>query len=180
MSVSASMRYGHGAASEHASLMARAKKRSLRSDSTVTSPTAPRSTHSPVSVVSAALLPTAPPGNGETLLSSPSANRSATSRTCSSRRSPRARYSLMAAPVCRPCPPRRVRGMPELLVDFITSLDGYAAADGWPGWWGLEGPEYLAWLGEQPEAAYTVLMGATTYRLMSGFAAEGEPGTDVL
>ena len=24
--------------------------------------------------------------------------------------------------------------MPELLVDFITSLDGYGAADGWPGW----------------------------------------------
>src|SRR5579871_3207686 len=70
--------------------------------------------------------------------------------------------------------------MPELLIDFITSLDGYAAADGWPGWWGLEGPEYLTWLGEQPEADYTVLMGATTYRLMSGFAAAGEPGTDAL
>lgn len=70
--------------------------------------------------------------------------------------------------------------MPELLIDFITSLDGYGAADGWPGWWGLEGPEYLAWLGEQPEADYTVLMGATTYRVMSGLAAEGEPGTDAL
>ena len=70
--------------------------------------------------------------------------------------------------------------MPELLVDFITSLDGYGAAEGWPGWWGLEGPEYLAWLGEQPEGDYTVLMGATTYRVMSGFAAEGEPGTDAL
>src|SRR3954463_7279559 len=70
--------------------------------------------------------------------------------------------------------------MPELLIDFITSLDGYAAAEGWPGWWGLEGPEYLRWLGEQPEADYTVLMGATTYRVMSGFAAAGEPGTDVL
>ena len=34
--------------------------------------------------------------------------------------------------------------MPELVIDFISSLDGYAAADGWPGWWGLEGPEYLA------------------------------------
>jgi dihydrofolate reductase len=70
--------------------------------------------------------------------------------------------------------------MSELLIDFITSLDGYGAAEGWPGWWGLEGPEYLAWLGEQPEANYVVLMGATTYRLMSGLAAEGEPGTDVL
>ena len=70
--------------------------------------------------------------------------------------------------------------MPELLIDFITSLDGYAAAEGWPGWWGLEGPEYLTWLGESPDAASTVLMGANTYRLMSGFAADGEPGTDVL
>ena len=70
--------------------------------------------------------------------------------------------------------------MPELLIDFITSLDGYGAADGWPGFWGLEGPEYLAWLGEQPEADYMVLMGATTYRVMSGLAAEGEPGTDTL
>ncbi|MCB8944003.1 MAG: dihydrofolate reductase family protein [Ardenticatenaceae bacterium] len=60
----------------------------------------------------------------------------------------------------------------ELLVDFITSLDGYGAAEGWPGWWGLEGPEYLAWLGEQSLGDYTILMGANTYRLMSGFAAQ--------
>jgi dihydrofolate reductase len=67
--------------------------------------------------------------------------------------------------------------MPELLVDFITSLDGYASGDGWPGFWGLEGPEYLAWLGEQPEVTY--LMGANTYRLMSGFAAGETPaGTE--
>jgi dihydrofolate reductase len=58
--------------------------------------------------------------------------------------------------------------MPELLVDFITSLDGYGAAEGWPGWWGLQGPEYLAWLDQQPERE--ILMGANTYRLMSGFA----------
>ena len=67
--------------------------------------------------------------------------------------------------------------MPELLVDFITSLDGYASGEGWPGCWGLQGPEYLAWLGEQPEVTY--LMGANTYRLMSGFAAGETPaGTD--
>ena len=70
--------------------------------------------------------------------------------------------------------------MAELLIDFITSLDGYGAAEGWPGWWGLEGPEYLGWLEESPERDYTILIGANTYRVMSGMAAEGEPGTDVL
>jgi dihydrofolate reductase len=62
--------------------------------------------------------------------------------------------------------------MPELLVDFITSLDGYGSAEGWPGWWGLQGPEYLAWLAEAPELDYTILMGANTYRLMSEMGGE--------
>jgi dihydrofolate reductase len=70
--------------------------------------------------------------------------------------------------------------MSELVVDFITSLDGHASAEGWPGWWGLAGPEYLAWLDENPEGDYEVLMGADTYRLMHGFTTGGEPGTDAL
>lgn len=70
--------------------------------------------------------------------------------------------------------------MQELIVDFITSLDGYAAAEGWPGWWGLEGPEYLSWLDEQPEREYTILMGANTYRQMYGFAAEAETSESTL
>jgi dihydrofolate reductase len=70
----------------------------------------------------------------------------------------------------------RLYCMPTLMVDFIISLDGYGGADGWPGFWGMEGPEYLGWLDEQEE--HTALMGATTYRLMSGFAAQmpDEPG----
>ncbi len=60
----------------------------------------------------------------------------------------------------------------QLLVDFITSLDGYGAAKDWPGFWGLEGPEYLAWLGQRPLGDNTILMGANTYRLMSGFASQ--------
>ena len=60
--------------------------------------------------------------------------------------------------------------MQKLMVDFIISLDGYGAAEGWPGYWGMEGPEYLGWLDEQEE--HTTLMGATTYRLMSGFAEQ--------
>ncbi|WP_038044204.1 dihydrofolate reductase family protein [Thermocrispum agreste] len=61
----------------------------------------------------------------------------------------------------------------EVLVDFITSLDGYASGKGWPGFWGLESPEYLAWLGEQPKVTY--LTGANTYPLMSGFASGQVP-----
>ncbi|MFI7386412.1 dihydrofolate reductase family protein [Streptomyces sp. NPDC049813] len=62
--------------------------------------------------------------------------------------------------------------MPRLMVDFIISLDGYAAADGWPGLWGMGGPEYLAWIDSDAEKQHTTLMGATTYRLMAGFAAQ--------
>jgi dihydrofolate reductase len=62
--------------------------------------------------------------------------------------------------------------MQELMVDFIASLDGYGAAEGWPGWWGLQGPEYLAWLEEDSKPEYTTLLGANTYRLMYGFASQ--------
>jgi dihydrofolate reductase len=72
--------------------------------------------------------------------------------------------------------------MSSLMVDFIISLDGYGAAEGWPGYWGMEGPEYLAWLEQDGAVEHTTLMGATTYRLMSGFAAEmpGDPGLAAL
>jgi dihydrofolate reductase len=68
--------------------------------------------------------------------------------------------------------------MQELIVDFITSLDGYGAAEGWPGWWGLQGPEYLGWLNEQPERNNKILMGANTYRLFSGFGGESPDEED--
>lgn len=50
----------------------------------------------------------------------------------------------------------QMRTMGEVVVDFITSLDGYASAEGWPGWWGLESPEYLAGLDERPEATLLI------------------------
>jgi dihydrofolate reductase len=68
----------------------------------------------------------------------------------------------------------------ELVIDYITSLDGYAAAEGWPGWWGLEGPEYLGWLEQNLATEHTLLMGANTYRLMHGFAAARSEGVDAL
>lgn len=59
-----------------------------------------------------------------------------------------------------------------LMVDLIISLDGYASAEGWPGWWGLEGPDYLAWLDQESAKNYTFLLGANTYRLMYGMSAQ--------
>lgn len=70
--------------------------------------------------------------------------------------------------------------MQTLTVDFICSLDGFGSAVGWPGWWGMESPEYLGWLEESPTKNDPLLMGATTYRVMSERTAGGEPGTDVL
>lgn len=60
--------------------------------------------------------------------------------------------------------------MPELMVDVITSLDGFSAAEGWRGLWGKGGPDYFAWLDADDAATWTTLMGATTYRLFAGFA----------
>ncbi|MEQ4565834.1 dihydrofolate reductase family protein [Paenarthrobacter sp. CAP02] len=59
-----------------------------------------------------------------------------------------------------------------LTVDLIISLDGYASAEGWPGWWGLESPDYLAWLEEEGKKEFTTLMGANTYRVMSGMSVQ--------
>lgn len=66
----------------------------------------------------------------------------------------------------------------DLMVDYIISLDGYGGAEGWPGYWGMETPEYLNWMEHDEGESHTALMGATTYRLMSGFAAEmgDDPG----
>ena len=63
--------------------------------------------------------------------------------------------------------------MSSLMVDFITSLDSHGGTTGgWPGFWGMEGPEYLAWIKEDEEREHIALMGATTYREMAGYAAD--------
>jgi dihydrofolate reductase len=59
------------------------------------------------------------------------------------------------------------------MVDVITSLDGFSSSEAWPGLWGMVGPDYFAWLGEDSGDA-TLLMGATTYRLFAEFAETGE------
>lgn len=67
--------------------------------------------------------------------------------------------------------------MSELTVDFITSLDGYGAAEGWPGWWGRQSPEYLSWLDEHTSEEVTALMGTNTYRQMAQFAVDFSTGS---
>lgn len=66
--------------------------------------------------------------------------------------------------------------MSQLMVDVIITLDGFASGEGWPGWWGLEGPEYLAWLQQEAGGDRTYLMGANTYRLMSGMSEDAAAG----
>ena len=63
-------------------------------------------------------------------------------------------------------------GPGELVMDLILTLDGCAAGEGWPGWWGLQSQEYLDWLAAQPDSV--TLLGATTYRLMSRMARQAE------
>ncbi|WP_157000796.1 dihydrofolate reductase family protein [Agromyces laixinhei] len=65
--------------------------------------------------------------------------------------------------------------MSTLMVDFIISLDGYGGAEGWPGYWGKEGPEYLAWLEQDSLKGEPIqLMGATTYRLFAEHLAQAD------
>jgi dihydrofolate reductase len=46
----------------------------------------------------------------------------------------------------------------------------------------MEGPEYLGWIKDDEQIEHTALMGATTYRLLSGFAAQmpDDPGLAAL
>ena len=64
--------------------------------------------------------------------------------------------------------------MPELLVDFITSLDGYAPARAGPAGGASKGPSTSRGSASSPRRL--ILMGANTYRLMSGFASRGRAG----
>jgi dihydrofolate reductase len=64
-----------------------------------------------------------------------------------------------------------------LTIDLFSSLDGYAAADGWPGYWGKEGPELFAWLEEKLAEDHVLVMGAETYRTMAQIVAEQEDPT---
>jgi len=60
--------------------------------------------------------------------------------------------------------------MQTLTIDLFSSLDGFGAAQGWPGYWGKEGPELLEWQAARLREDHTLIMGANTYRDMHEIA----------
>jgi dihydrofolate reductase len=67
--------------------------------------------------------------------------------------------------------------MSTLTVDLFSSLDGFGGGEDWPGYWGKEGPELLAWLTVKLAEDHVILMGANTYRTMSQIVADQEDPT---
>ncbi len=56
-----------------------------------------------------------------------------------------------------------------LTVDFFCSLDGNGSAEGWPGYWGKEGPELIADRVRTFSQDQVLVFGATTFREFSTF-----------
>jgi dihydrofolate reductase len=54
-------------------------------------------------------------------------------------------------------------------VDFFCSLDGYGMANGWPGYWGKEGPELIEDRVRTFAQDQVLVFGATTFRQFSKF-----------
>jgi dihydrofolate reductase len=56
-----------------------------------------------------------------------------------------------------------------LTVDFFCSLDGYGSAEGWPGYWGKEGPEVIDDRVRTFAQDQVLVFGATTFRQFRKF-----------
>ncbi len=54
-------------------------------------------------------------------------------------------------------------------VDFFCSLDGYGMAEGWPGYWGKEGPELIEDRVRTFSQDQVLVFGATTFRQFRKF-----------
>ena len=63
--------------------------------------------------------------------------------------------------------------MGTLMVDWFSSLDGFGKGEGWPGYFGMDGPGMFDWVNEQQERRqHTILMGANTYQQMAAVVQE--------
>jgi dihydrofolate reductase len=67
--------------------------------------------------------------------------------------------------------------MSTLTIDLFSSLDGFGAGEGWPGYYGKEGPELMAWLAEKLAEDQVIVMGANTYRMMSQIVSHQQDPT---
>jgi dihydrofolate reductase len=56
-----------------------------------------------------------------------------------------------------------------LTVDFFMSLDGYGSAEGWPGYWGKEGPEVRQDRVDTFAQDQVLVLGATTFSEFAKF-----------
>jgi len=56
-----------------------------------------------------------------------------------------------------------------LTVDFFCSLDGYGSAEGWPGYWGKEGPDIREDRVRTFAQDQVLILGATTFRAFRSF-----------
>ena len=66
-------------------------------------------------------------------------------------------------------------------IGFFCTLDGYGMAEGWPGYWGKEGPELIDDLVRTYEKDQVLVFGATTFREFRTFVEEyDEPYYDRL
>ncbi|BCK59179.1 dihydrofolate reductase family protein [Nocardia wallacei] len=66
-------------------------------------------------------------------------------------------------------------------VDFFSTVDGYGMAEGWPGYWGKEGPELIADRVRTFAQEQVLVFGATTFREFRQFVTEyDEPYYDSL
>jgi dihydrofolate reductase len=63
--------------------------------------------------------------------------------------------------------------MRELTVDLFSTVDGWLRGRNSVAFFGYDGPELAAWIGEQLARPQVTLMGANTYRALAQFAAEG-------
>jgi dihydrofolate reductase len=59
-----------------------------------------------------------------------------------------------------------------LTVDYFMSLDGYGSAEGWPGYWGKEGPELRQDRVDTFNQDQVLILGAKTFRQFAKFVKE--------
>jgi len=67
--------------------------------------------------------------------------------------------------------------MATLMVDYFSTLDGFAYGEDSEAYFGLSGPGMFDWISEQLDRDHIMIMGANTYRALAGMPAEPDDPT---